>query len=158
MDLKEINGNEIIDFLNNLSEDDNDVVENIYIVEGTYKFVKQEIKDDKYMLEFTAGFNNWGTVQEIDDNRIKISIKNNEFVVECWPNEPFDGDGSAEIIDELLMEWLKNHKFVDSSSTLSNFNEIIENAQKNLSELKFDDKKKLQSIIDKLNKAKTLQK
>ena len=111
-------------------------------------------KNDKYILHFTAGFNNWGTLQDIYGNRIVIDKDGVTFCLE----EPFCDDGSADALETILTEWLKTHKFIDASKSLETFDNIVVSCIINLGELKFEEKDKLQSIIDELIKAKTYMK
>jgi hypothetical protein len=76
LDLKLINGNEIIKFLNKQSIDNEDLCD-ISISPGSFVFESQKIEKDEYLAEgfthsyilnFTGSYNNWGTEQEISGN------------------------------------------------------------------------------------------
>lgn len=146
--LEEINGNEIIDFLNKKSSDDD--FDNVSIIRESYVYENQLIKNDTYILSFTGSFNNWGTDQEIFDNEIKIS-KNGGIRV--WLNEPFEGDGSGEVLEEALTAWLLTHEF--NKNPEEEFNSIIENVYDRFSSVTITNKAFLESIIEDLIKAKT---
>jgi len=154
--LEDINGYEIIDFLNKITSEDNDYLEDISIVGESFVFHSQEIdkKTEEYRLNFSADFNNWGHHQKIEGNYIKISKNKIRFYLE----EPFDGDGTDDILEDAVSNWIENHEFESVLHTEEKFNKILENIYRDVSELSITDKNKIQSIIDNLIKAKTYMK
>jgi len=148
--LKEINGNEIIDYLNSLSDDDH---EELFDVSCTppYIFEEQKIIDDEeYRLTFSAYFNNWGTDQLITDNYIRI-FKDGDVIFEL--EEPFDSDSSSDVLEELLKKWLKVHKF--GTDNREKYDALIEESRVKLSNIGYGDVDIINDIIEKLTKAKT---
>ena len=148
---KEINGNEIIDFLNKETRDNDDLCD-ISISSGSFVFESQEVKGNTYKLYFTASYNNWGTDQDIPGNSINIDKKG----VRVWVGEPFEGDGTDETLEEVLEKWLKNHTF-DSNSE-EKFISLLRDAYETLPEISFTCKKRLQDVINILVKAQTYMK
>lgn len=151
LDIKAINGNEIIDFLNKQSADNEDLCD-ISIISNSFVFEKQEVKKNTYTLHFTAFYNNWGTDQKIPDNSIQIDKKGVTFFLQ----EPFEGDGSEEALEKVLTEWLKIHKFDMYSS--ENFFSLLGDVYEQLPCISFENKSELQQIINKLTKAHTYMK
>lgn len=148
--IEEINGNEIIDFMNSLSDNDNKELLDI-CCQGPYRFEKQEImRDGRYKLSFSAYYNNWGTNQLIEDNHIVI----HKDGVRCWLEEPFDGDESGDVLEVLLTKWLNTHKF--SSDYKYHFECLIEESRDKLSSIGYGDIDIIEDIIKNLTKAKTL--
>ena len=150
--LEKINGNEIIKFLNELSFDDDENLCDVSIVEGSFVFESQVIKDEKYTLKFTGDYNNWGTHQSIYDNHLHITKNTAWFSL----TEPFDGDGTDEALEGVLKPWLEAHEF--ESSPNIKFSGMIRFAQEQLCLVTFKDKELLQKIIDELIDAKTYMK
>ena len=147
--IESINGNEIIDFLNTIST--KEISQNSSeIVSGSFVFEDQKIENGKYTLTFTGSFNNWGTEQEIHGNQLYITEKELWFGLE----EPFEGDGTNDILTEALNKWLESHKF--QTNLEEQFLDIITYAYDQLSCISYMDKDRLQKIIDGLIKAKTL--
>lgn len=147
VNIKEINGSEIIDYLNSLSYDDLDDIS----CGQPYVFEYQEIKNGNYRLGFSAYFNNWGTDQLIEDNVLEITEDN---IIIFSLNEPFDGDGSDDILQEVLSEWLKTHKF--STTYTDEFNCLVKESNELLNKCQYGEKDILESVIEKLTKAKSL--
>lgn len=153
--LSEINGNEIIDFLNSIDKELNDICIN----SGSFRFESQKIKYNKYYLYFSCDFNNWGGAQEVDDNVIYIT----ENKVWLFLGEPIEGSGGEDVIDELLTDWLKTHKFAtNNKETMLNLlkneiffdlNNIINDANEDISIFK-----STKEIIAKLEKVITYDK
>ena len=69
--LEQINGNEIIEFLNKQTRDSEDF-EDTNICLDSFVFVDQETTETKYRLYFDLDYNNWGTDQTIEGNSITI--------------------------------------------------------------------------------------
>ena len=148
---KEINGNEIIDFLNKETRDNDDLCD-ISPSPDSFIFESQELKGNKYTLRFTASFNNWGTDQDIPGNAVHITKDKVWLSLE----EPFEGDGTDRKLSEVLTKWLKTHEF-DSFSE-EKFYSILSDAYEQLPGISFESKKELQKIIDTLVKAQTYMK
>lgn len=150
IDINKINGNEIIDFLNNL--EDNEDIADISIVQKSFVFDNQKIQGDEYSLEFTASFNNWGTEQEIHCNKLHITKDELWFSLE----EPFEGDGTDDTLEKALTIWIQNHTF--DNCLEDKFRIILEEVYQILPEIGFTNSKRLQEVIDMLIKAKTYMK
>jgi len=148
LNLEEINGNEIIDFLNKASMN-NKSLTHISMSSNSFVFENQEIEDDSYKLYFTASYNNWGTDQEIKENQIIINKKG----IAVYVGEPFEGDGTDEKIENVLNEWLETHKF--DTMIEERFYALLHDAYEQLPNISFESKKELQKIIDTLVKAQT---
>ena len=151
LNLEEINGNEIIDFLNKASMNNKDLT-HISMSSNSFVFENQEIEDDSYKLYFTASYNNWGTDEDIKENQIIINKKG----VAVYVGEPFEGDGTDDKIEKVLNEWLKTHKFDIFSE--EKFYNILREAYEQLPEISFKNKKELQQVINKLINAQTYMK
>ena len=157
MNLQLINGNEIIDFLNKSYSND-DWFDSM--LSNGFEFISQEItnhKDDngeiyqKYKLKFRTYYNNWGTDTQLDDNTLFITEE------DIWVSfdEPLSDDGTSDIITNLLKKWLPTHKFKEDNEEI--FYQIIDNASKELSEVKYGLSKNhnIDNIIKSLEKAIT---
>jgi len=151
MDLTKINGDEIIAFLNEQSENNDDLID-ISVYPSTFVFVDQKIENGIYTLTCTGKYNNWGTLQVIEDNLIQIS----DNKVECWFSEPFDGDGTCEALEEVLLPWLETHEFKDDKE--EQFYIELADVYEGIRDVKFDDKEYLQTLIDDLIRIKTYMK
>lgn len=148
LNLEEINGNEIIDFLNKASMN-NKSLTHISMSSNSFVFENQEIEDDSYKLYFTASYNNWGTDQEIKENQIIINKKG----IAVYVGEPFEGDGTDEKIENVLNEWLKKHKFDNAYE--EKFYALIKDAYEQLPNISVGSNKEIQQVIDTLIKAQT---
>lgn len=160
INLREINGYEIINFLNNLSINSNELCD-VSIVQNSFVFESQKIIEDKkmaegrdesYVLKFSASYNNWGTDQIIPGNEIRIHNKG----VQVDVGEPFEGDGTDEALEQAIEEWLKTHKFDPNSE--EKFYAILSDAYEQLPGISLESKDELQEVIDTLVKAKTYMK
>ena len=149
MNINEINGNEIIGFLNDLDMN-SDGLDDISICQP-FTFENQTITQKGYELKFTGNYNNWGTYQEISDN---LLIINSDGKVEFWLEEPFDGDGSGEKLDEVLTKWLENHTF--DANYINHFNALVSLTNQILSKCEYGDSKAIDTAIKNLTKAKNL--
>ncbi len=151
INLREINGYEIIDFLNKESKDNDDLCD-ISIVKTSFVFEKQKIEEGKYTLYFTASYNNWGTEQDIPENAIYITKD------KVWLSlgEPFEGDSTDDALEEVLSKWFKTHKF-DSNSE-EKFYAMLSTVHEQLPGISFESHKELQKVIDTLVKAQTYMK
>lgn len=148
-DLKNINGKEIIDFLNKITSEDTNELADISIEGNSFVFESQKILDNRYKLYFTASFNNWGTSQAISDNLLVIDEHGLRFSLE----EPFEGDGTDEALRDVLKKWLETHNF--NTNKEEEFDKLVNEAQVKLTHLSFGDTEGIQEIIDKLTEAKT---
>ena len=154
LNLENINGREIIEFLERARGDyDSDYGDLLCdcSVSG-YKYDSQEIKNGKYTLYFTGVFNNWGHDQDEPGQQIIISDKG----VDVRVGEPFEGDGSDEMIEEALTKWLKTYTFANDSE--EKFDSIMREAFGGLSEVGFKDKEDMQKVIEQLEDAYTYMK
>ena len=149
MNINEINGNEIIGFLNDLDMN-SDGLDDISICQP-FTFENQTITQKGYELKFTGNYNNWGTYQEISDN---LLIINSDGKVEFWLEEPFDGDGSGEKLDEVLTKWLENQTF--DANYINHFNALVSLTNQILSKCEYGDSKAIDTAIKNLTKAKSL--
>lgn len=148
--LKDINGNEIIDFLNSLNTDMYRI-DDISIELNSFVFEKQRIEKDRYILDFTASYNNWGTSQDISDNKLIITEHDLRFSL----NEPFEGDGTDRILKTIFENWLENHVFYDQTQ---NFFDKVQYAYEKIPDVTFNDVKGMDNIIKILTEAKSLMK
>jgi len=149
IEIEKINGNEIIKLLNQQTHE----FEDTNICSGSFVFVEQKLSKTNYKLYFVLDYDNWGTNQTIEDNFITIDTKGQ---MTCHLEEPFEGDGTNEIIEEILTEWIKTHKF--SSDPEHEWEGIMKEVYDRLPEIAFNDKKGIQNQIDALIKAKTYMK
>lgn len=149
--IKAINGNEIIDFLNKNSMEGDDLGDT-NICANSFVFESQKVASGKYTLYFTVGFNNWGTDQDIRGNELHITKE------ELWlgMDEPFDGDGTEDTLKDILTPFLETHVF--STNQEEKFYSLLEYSYGRLAEIGFTSKEELQSVIDKLIEAKTYMK
>jgi len=146
IEIEKINGNEIIKFLNQQTEDAN-------ICFDSFVFIEQKASKKTYKLYFDLDYNNWGTNQTIEDNSITISAKGQ---ITCLLQEPFEGDGTDSVIEDVLANWLSVHKF--NADPEHEWTEIMRDVYQTLPEIAFNDKKRMQEQIDALIKAKTYMK
>ncbi|MBP7845811.1 MAG: hypothetical protein KA007_00035 [Candidatus Pacebacteria bacterium] len=149
LNLEEINGNEIIDFLNKETTRDSDKLCDIGMSSGSFVFEGQELKDGTYKLYFTASYNNWGTDQDIPGNSLNITKKEIWFSLD----EPFDGDGTSETLEEVIKNWIYNHKFDNAYE--EKFYALIKDAYEQLPNISVGSNKEIQQVIDTLIKAQT---
>jgi hypothetical protein len=148
IDVHAINGNEIIDFLNNESLN-NDELEDITIEPGSYKFYDQAVSKGTYYLSFSADYNNWGESQPQNGNEIHIS-KDGVVALLC---EAFESDGCYKVLEKYLTEWIKTHEF--NKIPDRDFHNLLTEASNRLSGVTFEDKKELELVIELLTKART---
>ena len=96
---------------------------------------------------FDQEFTKWSKAlfQKIIDDKIVV-----------WLDEPFEGDGSEEILKDVLTEWLPTHEFIDLIDQSEIFDNIIEEVYQSLPDISIDNKNTLDEIIKKLNVAKTM--
>lgn len=151
--IENINGNEIINFLNSLSCD-NYPIDDISISQNSYIFEKQYTKNNKYTLEFSASYNNWGTNQNIPNNKLYITKDNMRFSL----NEPFDGDGTDHTLETILKNWMQTYTFKTQTNLIDSFNENINYIIKKLPTITFNDIEEMNNIVNLLIKTKSLMK
>ena len=165
-ELQDINGNEIIDYLNLQSTEDDFCDTNI--CSTSFEFGTQSIKKGKelnisappeesiYVLHFSVDFNNWGTDQTISDNRIYIT-KNDVWIS---MDEPFDGDGTEDVVRDVLIQWLSEHKFETNNQEV--YNNIMSEISIKIGDLhdfsgkSSETSKGIDDLIERLKKAKSL--
>ena len=165
-ELQDVNGNEIIDYLNLQSTEEE--FEDTNVCSRSFEFETQSIKKGKelnisapaeesiYVLHFSVDFNNWGTDQKISDNRIYIT-KNDVWIS---MDEPFDGDGTEDVIRDVLIQWLSKHQFASNNQEI--YGNIISDISTKMGNLHdFTGKseetcKDIDDIIENLKKAKSL--
>lgn len=147
-ELEEINGNEIIKFLNEKID------EELYdtSVCGPIEFESQEIKDGLYYLYFSVKFKNWDEYETISDNYLIID----KYKIDVWLGERFDGDGSGEVLSNVLSEWIKTHEFKPNSN--ETFISMMREVYEELPQISFNDINGMDKIIKKLVEIKTYMK
>jgi len=150
IDIKKINGNEIIDYLNSLDFNEIDELSDISC-QQPFIFESQSIDNGKYQVSFSAYFNNWGTDQLIEDNTIQITANK---LIRASLEEPFEGDDSAEVLENLIFKWLETHEF--STTYKDDFNTLIDESIKLLSDCQYGNLSTLEEVTKKITKAKTL--
>ena len=151
--LNEINGIEIVEFLNNLYK--NYELED-YQLNSEFEFVSQEIKNEKYELYLNAYYNNWGESQETD-LILKIWFDEKGVIkVYSMSGEPLEGNGLDDELEDLLLPFLKEHKFQDNVEEIwmSKMRDIYEQ----LPSILFSDTKAMKDAIDSLKNAHSLMK
>jgi hypothetical protein len=155
IDIHSINGHEIVNFLIDQLENNEDL-RNSDIRFSSPEFVEQTIrkfgKEEDYVLTINAYCPSWTNDSLISDN--KIIIGKNKIYTSF--QEPFCDDGSDYEIKNILFKWLKTHKFQDKKELEIKWRGIIEFCQQNLTNLSYEDKERLDNIIKELNEAKTL--
>jgi len=151
--LYEINGYEIIEFLNSLFEDTNLDLQDDYNICPPCIFESQEIIEGKYSLIFSAYYNNWGTHQLIDGNEIIIT---EDLSISIVLDEAFEGTSLENKLEVLINKFIISHKFNQNVS--DEYNCIIAEVRDDLIKISYNDKELLSNIIEKLTRAKTLMK
>lgn len=147
LNLEEINGNEIIDFLNKQRLNNEDLCD---ISIESFEFEEQETKKTFYKLKFTGYYDNWGTEQAYDGNSLLIK---KDGSVKFSLSEPFEGDGTDNVLEEVLTKWLKKHKFDNAYE--EKFYALIKDAYEQLPNISVGSNKEIQQVIDTLIKAQT---
>ena len=153
--LYDINGNEIIDFLNSKFKED--AYDDTMLCMNSFKFTNQSVeKHDNgltYTLRFKVAWNNWSRHDVINRNTLYITHD------KVWVSfdEPVESDGTNDIVVGLLKEWLPTHTFSQESKEL--YTELINDIQDDMALVYFYDLKETPAIIDeiieKLTKAKS---
>jgi hypothetical protein len=144
--LSNINGNEIIDHLNEKVSLDESPFDGT-VLSGQFVFDEQNIvkKNDllTYTLSFHTFWNNWGKDTVVDGI---IYITHNK--IWSWFDEPVEGDGTDEIIVNLLTEWLPTHQFSDTNEEL--YTNLIQDIQDDMVLIYTPDGKTTTNIIDEI--------
>ena len=153
--LHDINGNEIIDFLNSKFKED--AYDDTMLSMNSFKFTNQSVeKHDKalvYTLRFKVAWNNWSRRDVIDRNTLYITHD------KVWVSfdEPVEGDGTDEIVVNLLKEWLPTHTFSETNGEL--YTNLMQDIQDDMVLIYEPDPKTTPAVIDeiieKLQKAKS---
>ncbi len=152
IDIKKINGYEIIDFFNNLPEEPTNTLNHDYNMCRPFIFETQMTTDEEYNLMFSVFYDNWGEHQIIKNNLLTIKASSVSFELD----EVFEGNGSDDTLTELLTEFLKNHTF--NQNTEEDFYTLIKECDEGFKSITYSDKKALLDLIKKLKKAYTLMK
>lgn len=152
IDVESINGSEILKFLEEQIDDNEDLCD--VSVDTPLEFVSQEVKNGKYTLKFNAYYNNWGTDQLIEDNKLYIENGKVDFRLQ----EPFESDGSESALEEVLEHWLKTHKFQSKDELSVKWHGMVHFCCESLEQLTFDDTKRMEHIIEELTEARSLMK
>lgn len=147
VDIENIDGGKLIDFINNNREDDDACIG--YLTFELHKIEKDYLGESAYVINFSSSFNNWGETQEISHNYIRIS-QNDHYV---GLNEPFDGDESSDILEDLILDFLKKCDFskIDNTSKLSD--SLIEISEKVKNIKSYND---LDNVISELHEIKKI--
>jgi hypothetical protein len=158
IDLKSINGHEILKFLEEQLKDNDDLCD--VSVEGPLEFEGQSFgkcaktKEPMYTLSFTANYDNWGHDQDIEGNELQITKEGVIFLLQ----EPFEGDGSDSALEEVLEPWLKTHKFASSEEVFVKWQGMVQFCCEVLEQMSFDDTKRFEHVMEELKEARALMK
>ena len=149
IDLSTINGCEIVDYLNSQIEAISKTS-----MSGPIIFEKQRyVAKGNYELWFTCFFNNWGTDQAISNNIIRVCYDGSVY---ASLNEPFDGDNSCEVIEDLIRTWIL-HPYIFTDQT-QNFKDLVSEVNESLNSITINDIAKMTDIIKNLTRALTMMK
>jgi hypothetical protein len=137
LNLNELDGNQIIDFLKKKG----------YSVE----FVDQVNDKENYQLKFTMSWNNWGHESDYT-NYIYIR----EGYIEVCLDEPWEGNGEDDEMEELLEGWLKTYTF-EKINYKEKFDKLMFEIYDDVMERidRVSTREQIDSIIEKLKIAKT---
>ena len=156
MELEKINGNEIVDFLNHLTEENDEPHYEYNICTNSFRFVDQQIENENgiqvYVLYFTVDYNNWGEDQEIDNNRVVID----RVGVKIKFEDPIEGSGAEEFFEDFLTNWLKKHVFHYAPE--EQFDGQMREIYEKMPEIDFSNTKAMDELIKDLQKARSLMK
>ena len=152
-DLEVINGVEIIDFLNKVDVKNEDEFGDTNL-SRPLTFTKQEIVEGKLKIYFDCYYNNWGTDQLLYDNCIYIN-KN-----EVWVGlvEPLEGDGTDDIIKDLVVDFIANHKFKNQEELKSEFYDLMSDILTYTCDIQYYEIKRMDTLLEMVTKAKSLMK
>jgi hypothetical protein len=158
--LSEINGNEIIDYLNEQLKSDDYPFDDT-MISGAFFFEEQKVIKQNDVLTYTLSFHtfwsNWGKDTEVDGIIYISHQKTNKNKIWAWFDEPVEGDGTNEIVVNLLKEWLPTHKFSETNGEL--YTNLMQDIQDDMVLIYEPDPKTTPAVIDeiieKLQKAKS---
>lgn len=155
MKIEHISGLDIIEMLNGRLLDENEDTDDVCI-EGPLEFEHQQLNEGKYILKFSAKYNNWGTIQDIRSNRIHID---SNAQVQVFLEEPLDSDGSATFIQEKVQEFLLTYD-PDPHHNGSRFSELLMDARARLSTIRMSTDQRhaenMDGVIELLKKARSM--
>ncbi len=158
--LTDINGNEIINYLNEQRQSDENPFYDTMIC-GNFFFDSRNLVKKNGVLTYTLSFytywNNWGDGIEVD-GKIYISQQNTgENKIWAWFDDPVGGDGTDRIVVELLTKWLPTHTFSENNDEL--YTNLMQDIQDDIILIYEPDAKTtpevIDGIIEKLQKAKS---
>lgn len=150
--LLEINGNEIIDFLNALSMTDE--LDDYNIVAQSFEFNNQRFMPDekRYILDFSLSYNNWGEDQIIEGNHIDID---ENLGIAALLSEPFEGN-AEEAVEDVLYKWIREHEF--NQTPEEDFRIQLRELYQKMAEISFNDITAMDELIEGLQQARSLMK
>ena len=152
-DLEVINGVEIIDFLNKVDVKNEDEFGDTNL-SRPLTFTKQEIVKGKLNIYFDCYYNNWGTDQLIEDNCIYID--KDKVLVSL--SEPLEGDGTDDIIKDLVVDFIANHNFKKREVLVSEFNDLMSDIITHSSDIQYGEFNRMDVLLEMVIKAKYLMK
>jgi len=140
--LKELDGNQIIAFLNGNYSRSINFISQIVSISNKKEF---------YQLEFSMTWNNWGHESDynnyiyISDGRVEVSLA-----------EPWEGGGEDDEMEELLEGWLKTYTF-EKINYKDKFDKLMFEIYDDVLERidRVSTTEQIDSIIEKLKTAKT---
>jgi len=153
--LHEINGNEIIDYLNEQRKSDDNLFDDTMLC-GEFVFESQKLENRNdvltYVLNGHTFWNNWSRNEEVS-----FSICITPDRVWSGFDEPVEGDGTDNIVNNLLKEWLLTHKFSKTEDKL--YINLMQDIQDDMVLIYEPDPQTTPAVIDeiieKLQKAKS---
>lgn len=149
IDITKINPVEVIDYLNTLDKDDAGLYDSN--IQGPYIYEKFKLEDDRVIIYFSTYFNNWGTDQLIEDNHIVIYKDKIKVALE----EPLEGDGTDDILEELISNWIQTHTFKTADEKIIEYRSLMDSIQ-SLSSDSTPNLDNVKIIIEKAERARTL--
>lgn len=158
--LSQINGNEIIDYLNEQRKSEEYPFDDT-MISGRFFFDSQNVVKKNGVLTYTLSFhtfwNNWGKDTEVDGIIYISHERTNGNKIWAWFDEPVEGDGTDRIVVDLLTKWLPTHKFSETNGEL--YTNLMQDIQDDMVLIYEPDAKTTPAIIDeiieKLQKAKS---
>lgn len=148
IDIKKINGNEIIDFINSIIEE----VLWEYSIQSV-EFDSQSVNENTYKLDFTYTTSGWVS-HKFSDNYLTIT-KECEIKVSIGES-PLEGGGCDNKIKKELSNWILTHEF-DEFNT-ERFYVLTQELSEDLQELTDNETHKIDELIEKLKTIKSLMK
>lgn len=146
IDIKKINGNEIIDFINSIIKE----VLWDYSIQSV-EFDSQSVNENRYKLDFMYTCSGWGS-HKFSDNYLTIT-KDCEIRVGIGGN--LEGNGCDNQIKNELSKWILTHEFDDNSEY---FYILTQELSEDLQELADNETNKIDGLIEKLKTIKSLMK